>query len=241
MPLRMLLILTFIGCFWTPTYAEELGGNVAIGISHGGAKYWFHGYYKSYVIELPKQEALLVADKRAEYEDGHEKLTPLADFRYSNVFARDNSLTSQYDWLAAACGSVEKWPYPRIYFNKDVSLVACLSFDEKIEHRILTLFETNQRAIKWRTIFTDDVEDVAWNPSGQYIVVLFSTSRVGLWPHELIFWLVGHPVPYNSFYVAVIDSRGNRVIDKIKVASGLKGGRGIVVWFDKSDKSLIGK
>lgn len=78
------------------------------------------------------------------------------------------------------------------------------------------------------------VNSLAWAPNGNYFAVLFSqdvTKRTlkRFRFRDLFANLVGHPISYETFYVAIYDSRGvliclERIIEKIPL------GRGYIEW-----------
>jgi hypothetical protein len=75
------------------------------------------------------------------------------------------------------------------------------------------------------------VADIAWNPSSEYIAVLTYTSRIGLWPWELLTAAMGHPIPYNTFYLSIYDTKGKKLLTH-KVIGDVVYGRGSLVWID---------
>lgn len=73
------------------------------------------------------------------------------------------------------------------------------------------------------------VADIAWNPSSEYIAVLTYTSRIGLWPWELLPAAAGHPISHDTFYLSIYDLKGTR-LSLHKIITNVVNGRGSLVW-----------
>lgn len=76
---------------------------------------------------------------------------------------------------------------------------------------------------------------MAWNESGTSLGVLVIKGKTGLMPWELLALLAGHPIPYNSFSLEIVNiDRG--VSEWIQVAKKLRYGSGYIYWVDNGDK-----
>lgn len=73
------------------------------------------------------------------------------------------------------------------------------------------------------------IEDIAWSPNSKALTVLCKSERTGLWPWELIALIAGHPVPYNSFYLEIIDLKNGGVINRA-IKKNITYGRARILW-----------
>lgn len=104
---------------------------------------------------------------------------------------------------------------------------------------ILMVIDVTSSTLKFIKATDTDrtIEDIAWIPSSEYIAILSSTSRWGLWPWELLLAFSGHPVPHDTFYLSIYDIKGNELLTK-EIISNVAYGWGTLVWVSAADKGL---
>jgi hypothetical protein len=68
-----------------------------------------------------------------------------------------------------------------------------------------------------------------WAPKVEKLAVLQSKTSYGKMPGELLSWLGGHPIPYESFELVVIDSNAVPLYTRI-LAKDLLFGQAAVHW-----------
>lgn len=75
------------------------------------------------------------------------------------------------------------------------------------------------------------IDGVAWSQDSRLLAVLKSSSRYGRGPLDLIGAMFGHPVPYMTYYLEVVDLDG-KVVASAKLVSDLRASWGEVVWIE---------
>jgi len=75
------------------------------------------------------------------------------------------------------------------------------------------------------------IDGLAWSRDSSWIAVLKHSSRYGRGPIDLIGGAFGHPVPYITYYLEVVDL-GGKVFASTKLVSDLRASWGEVVWVD---------
>jgi hypothetical protein len=80
------------------------------------------------------------------------------------------------------------------------------------------------------------VWSLAWSPRNEYFAVLLQedvTSQKWRGPRDWFSKLVGHPISYNTLYVAIYNSDGKFICKKPLIEKLVKG-RGYVEWLEKN-------
>jgi hypothetical protein len=75
------------------------------------------------------------------------------------------------------------------------------------------------------------IEGIAWSPDSKWLAVLRNEFRHGRGPLDQIIAAFGHPVPYMSYYLEVVDLSG-KVVASTKLVSDLRASWGEVVWIE---------
>ncbi|GLI39317.1 hypothetical protein GHYDROH2_28180 [Geobacter hydrogenophilus] len=103
-------------------------------------------------------------------------------------FFSEIAISPDFHWVALSVGNPDSVINHK---HKEISLVSTSDFKEKKRIKL----------IKGRY-----VGDLAWRSDSSKLLVLEKTERVGLNPLELLSAFAGHPVPHNSFYLAIFDA-----------------------------------
>lgn len=83
------------------------------------------------------------------------------------------------------------------------------------------------------------VDSIAWAPSGDAIAILQEEVKDGAGLQDAISRIGGHPVPYVSFDLALITTRGEKQL-LVPVAKNLRYGFGGLVWQKTDQKKASG-
>lgn len=76
------------------------------------------------------------------------------------------------------------------------------------------------------------IDGLAWSPDSKWVAVLkYSYRPAGYRPIDLLGYLTGHPVPYMSYYIEVVNLAGDKVAQS-KPSSELRGSWAWVVWIE---------
>lgn len=78
------------------------------------------------------------------------------------------------------------------------------------------------------------IRDLTWDPMSKSLVILIASERIGLMPWELLAMIAGHPIPYVSLQLEVLDlSTGSSF--QYSVVKNMKYGSGYVYWIENSE------
>lgn len=101
---------------------------------------------------------------------------------------------------------------------------------KRTSNRVLVVKDVTN---KNKTIFRRDIgryiDDIAWEPEGQYIAVLNMSGRWGLMPWELLSLIAGHPVSYNTLYLEIFNLEGEQR-SSYEIVRNEKYAWGRIVW-----------
>lgn len=210
------LAVLALGCQKTPTFSLEQNAISQFGVLPGeigvtveaGSKSW---HFVIRAGELNRVNTLPEAPKEAAaIEIGY------------NYGATDVPVQSGYDY---------RGPYLASPNNRMVAASVVLSASSPPGPWEFVIVETATRRILSKVGSNKDhyINGLAWSPDSSLVAALMASSRYGNGPIDQLGSMFGHPVPYMTYYIDVVDLNG-KILASTLLASDVRASWGEIIW-----------